>query len=76
MLEHVRDALARDPRTGELGLEASIENDALVVRGVVGSEERRVAVLEVAREAASGLEVINQTQVKEVRPPSDQESIP
>ncbi len=74
--QHVKEALANDPRTGELGLDVLARDDVLVVRGVVGSEERRRAVTSVAAEVAPGVEIVNETVVKEVRPPpEDEESI-
>ena len=76
VLQHVREALASDPRTGELGLDVAFEGTALVISGVVGSAERRAAVLDVAREVAPEVEVVNRTEVKEVRPPAPQENIP
>ncbi|MDQ4143858.1 MAG: BON domain-containing protein [Actinomycetota bacterium] len=75
LAQKLRDALAADARTGELGLDVIPVNGRLVVRGVVGSEQRHDAILEVAGEVIPEIEVVNETDVKQVDPPGDQESI-
>ena len=75
LAQGLRDAVAADPRTGELGLEVVVVGEALIVRGVVGSEERRVAIAAVAEEAVPGVEVRNETVVKEVHEPRGEERI-
>ena len=75
LAQKLRDALADDARTGELGLDVTLVSERLVVRGVVGSEARRAAILDVAHEVVPEVEVVNETQVKHVYPPNDQETI-
>ena len=75
LAQRLRDAIAADPRTGELGLEVAVVGEGLAVRGVVGSEERRLAIGAVAKEALPGTEVRNETVVKEVNDPGAEESI-
>ena len=75
LIQRLQDALATDARTGELGLEVEATDDGLVVKGVVGSEERRAAILEVARDTVPEVPVSNETAVKQVRPPQEQERI-
>ena len=67
VVQHVREALAHDPRVGELELGVDIRGRRLYVSGSVLTEERRRAVEEVAREVCPDLEVHNQVRV--VRPP-------
>ena len=75
LAQRVRDAIAADPRTGELGLEVAVAGDGLIVRGVVGSEERRAAIAAVAGDAVPGIDIRNETVVKEVHGPQGEESI-
>lgn len=75
LAQRLRDAIAADPRTGELGLDVSVTGERLNVRGIVGSEDRRSAINDVAREVVSGVDVVNETEVKEVHAPGAEESI-
>src|SRR5947209_1190840 len=49
--EHVRQALAADPRVSELGLEIEIGDSEVWVRGHVATDARRRAALDVVRDA-------------------------
>ena len=69
VIAHVREALARDPRVCELGVELTIAAGSLVLTGRVGSEELRRAAGEVARAHGAGLEVRNDLDVVEVDAP-------
>jgi len=69
VIQHVREALAHDPRVGELELAVDVRGDRLFVSGSVQTEERRTAVGEVAAEAAPDMEVHNQVQV--MPPPAE-----
>ena len=75
LAQRVRDAIAADPRTGELGLEVAVTSGGLTVRGVVASDEARAAITAVAEEAVPGVEVRNETVAKEVHEPQGEESI-
>jgi len=70
VIQRVREALAHDPRVGELELGVDVRGDRLFVTGSVQTEERRAAVEQVAREAAPGMEVHNQVLV--AAPPAAQ----
>lgn len=65
VVEHVRDALATDPRTLVQGLRVTRQGDAIVLAGTVGSAARRDAVGDVAAEVATGLRICNETVVVE-----------
>ena len=73
--EHLREALASDPRVSELGLDVLIRGGELHVVGTVSTEERRQAVGEVAREVAPGESVRNETTVAEYGAESGMESV-
>ncbi len=65
--EHVRQALAADPRVSALGLEIEIGDAEVWVRGLVATKARRDAALEIVRAACGecvvrdGLEVVSLT---------------
>jgi hypothetical protein len=59
----VQQALARDPRTLELGLEVSVRGDQLFVTGSVASESRRTAAADVIGETLPSLNVHNHITV-------------
>lgn len=63
LAQHLRDALARDHRVSELGLDVVVRSGTLHVSGSVSTEERRAAVDVVAAEVASGRPVVNDTTV-------------
>jgi hypothetical protein len=73
--QKLRDALAADARTGELGLDVHLVGERFVVRGTVGSDARRSAINDVARDVAPDVEIVNETDVKEVNEPGVEESI-
>lgn len=63
VVEHVRQALATDPRTLVQGLRVTRHGDSIVVSGNVSSESRREAVGQVAQEVASAFLVSNEIVV-------------
>ena len=63
----VREALAADERTNELGIRVDVHGDQVYLRGSVGSAERRRYLTEVAQEAAPGTTVHNECDVVIVR---------
>ena len=65
LVQHVREALAHDPRVGELELGVDLRGSRLFVTGEVLTEERRAAVEQVVRELSPDLEVHNQVRVAE-----------
>ena len=67
LVQHVREALAHDPRVGELELGVDVRGTELFVTGEVLTEDRRDAIAEVAREVAPDLELHNQVRVS--KPP-------
>jgi polyhydroxyalkanoate synthesis regulator phasin len=63
LAERVRQALAEDPRIGEVELHVSVVGDRVVVQGTLPTEERREAVVEVVRRIAPDHECVNETTV-------------
>jgi osmotically-inducible protein OsmY len=55
----IKDRLAEDARTVELGIDVDIHDDVVVLRGQVATARRRALIEAVAREAASGLRIAN-----------------
>jgi osmotically-inducible protein OsmY len=62
-IQRVREALAHDPRVGELELEVTIRAGKVFVAGTVPTAEVQQAVGEVVGEVLPDLEVHNQTSV-------------
>jgi hypothetical protein len=67
--QRVRDALARDPRVGELGLCVRLVCGKLFLSGAVASEERRRAVADVVADAFPELEIHNGLRVPALAAP-------
>jgi hypothetical protein len=62
-VQRVREALAHDPRVGELELEVTIRAGKAFVAGTVPTDGVRRAVTDVVGEVVPDLEVHNQTAV-------------
>jgi hypothetical protein len=63
-VQHLREALATDPRVGELELEVRAVAGKLFISGTVPTDERRLAIDEVAREIVPETTVCNETTVQ------------
>ena len=61
---HLVDALAMDPRFGELGAVIHIEGAVYVIEGVVPTEERRAAATEILKELVPDAEIDNRIVVE------------
>lgn len=60
---HVHEALATDPRTGAQDVQAAVVAGRVVLSGTCATAERHAAITEVAREAAGGLDIVNEVEV-------------
>lgn len=69
LVEKIKQALADDPRAGEIALDVQIAGDTIFVRGSVATDERRHALTEVVRDAAPGWQVRNETEVPDLTAP-------
>jgi osmotically-inducible protein OsmY len=76
LVERVRNALAEDPRVGELGIDVAVEGTRLVLAGEVATDERRDAVAEVALEQAPGHHVDNRVTVVALAETGEAETVP
>jgi osmotically-inducible protein OsmY len=59
----IRDALARDPRGAELGIDVSVSDDAVLLTGRVATAERKLSLEEIVREHAPDRSVRNEILV-------------
>lgn len=74
VLIRIRDALATDGRVGELGLDVTVEENVIVVRGAVSAEARRSSLCELVSEILREFEidagVRDQTHVPDASQPT------
>ena len=63
LVGHIQDALASDPRVGELGIHVDVVGDTILLTGSVTSEERRTLVGVVVAELGGGRAIQNQIGV-------------
>jgi osmotically-inducible protein OsmY len=63
VISHIRDALAHDPRTTELGVDVTLSGDRAVLTGMVASPAQRDAIGQVATEVARAYDVVNDVTV-------------
>jgi osmotically-inducible protein OsmY len=64
LAEHVRDALAQDPRLSELHVDITTTPGKVFLTGTVGSEERRTHLTGVVQKLLPDREVVNHTTVE------------
>jgi len=75
VIQRVREALAHDPRVGELELQVNMRAGKVFLTGTVASEPRRQAISDVLAERFPELEVHNQTTVQELGSGGDVETV-
>lgn len=75
LVGRIQQALATDPRTGELELDIRIAGGRVVVIGTVATRERCEAVLAVVRETAPDLDVRDELSVTEEQTPGPSEQV-
>jgi osmotically-inducible protein OsmY len=64
LAEHIRDALAQDPRLSELHVDITITPGKIFLTGSVASEERRAWLTKVVRDLLPDREVVNHTSIE------------
>ncbi len=74
-IQRIKEALAADPRAGELALEVEIANETVYLRGTVATESRRRAITEVVTELLPDCDIQNETTVEDLRDASIVEKI-
>jgi hypothetical protein len=75
LVAHVREALARDPRTNELHVDVTLAGQRIFLTGEVASEEHRRAVTDVVRELLPAYDVHNETAVPRLESPAEPEEL-
>ena len=75
LVQRVREALAHDPRVGELELRVKMVGEKVFVTGTVPTDERRRAVSDVVREVLPDAEVHNETTIPAMGE-ADREDLP
>ena len=76
LIGHIQQALATDPRTGELELDVRIAGGRIFLTGAVATKERCIAVEQVVREVAPGIDVANELTVTIETDPGPEEALP
>ncbi len=66
LVQHVREALANDPRVSELHVEVTVTTDRVFITGTVPSEERREVIAAVVRELLPQHHVSNHVTVEPI----------
>lgn len=61
--QHIKDALIKDRRVGEMTLDVTLAGGRVFVAGQVPTPQRRDAVPDVVREVAPDLDVVNEVTV-------------
>jgi osmotically-inducible protein OsmY len=64
LAEHVRDAMAKDPRLSELHVDVTITPGKVFLTGTVGSDERRTYLTTVVQGVLPDREVVNDTTIE------------
>lgn len=71
----IREALAEDERTTELGIRVLVRGDRVFLQGQLSGEPRRERVHEVVREVAPDLEIHDELSVVGADEPTDEERL-
>ncbi|HET9138649.1 BON domain-containing protein [Actinophytocola sp.] len=71
----LRQALAEDPRTAELGVRVTVRGDHVLLSGQVVSEQRRDELQQVLADVAPDLAVYNDVRVTCADEPSGREEL-
>ena len=63
LVQRIQDALATDSRARELGVDAHVAGDRVVLTGTAATPDQRESIAEVVGELADGYEVVNEMTV-------------
>jgi osmotically-inducible protein OsmY len=75
LIERVREALAEDPRVGELYVQVTMAGGKVFISGTVATEDRKIAMTELVRELLPEHEVHNLATVSSLTEPVETEQI-
>ena len=73
--EHVRDALRKDPRVGELDVQVRITGSRVFLNGNVATAERQKAITEIVEGLLPDVEVCNETTTHNLPEADEPESL-
>jgi hypothetical protein len=76
LVEHLREALAQDPRVGELGIAVEIRGKTVFLRGTMTSPEQQDAAVAIARDFLPEHHVRTEVAVASLPEPTDAEHLP
>ena len=76
LVEHLRDALAHDPRVGELDVAIEIDDETIVLSGTVATADRQEAAADVVRDLLPNHHVRDETEVADFAEPTEVEHLP
>jgi len=75
LIERVREALAEDPRVGELYVQVTIAGGKVFLAGSVATAERQRAISDLVQELLPDHEIHNLTTVSSLSDPEDTEDL-
>jgi osmotically-inducible protein OsmY len=75
LVAHLHEAMLTDDRLYEQAIEIVVVGDRLELRGEVATPERRAAAVQLARDLASGIEVVDDLRVSGLAGPDDPETL-
>lgn len=75
LIARIKNALTQDQRAGDQDIKVYVENDRVLLRGEVVSEEHRKLVEDVVRDNAKGYQIENQLKVSVLTTPESAEDV-
>ena len=75
LIAHLHEAMLTDDRLREQAIEIVVVGERLELRGEVATPERRAAAVEIAREVAAGVEIVDDLRVSRAAEPDGPEAL-
>lgn len=75
LAEHLREALAQDPRVGAVGVGVQIAGDTVVLSGTLASPAQRTAAGDLAHELLPNHRIANEIAVADLPEPTKAEHL-
>jgi enamine deaminase RidA (YjgF/YER057c/UK114 family) len=75
LIERVREALAEDPRVGELYVQVTVAGGKVFLSGAVATPERKAAMSEVVAELLPDHQIHNLATISSLSEPEDEERL-
>ncbi|HUQ00593.1 MAG TPA: BON domain-containing protein [Aeromicrobium sp.] len=73
--QRLEQAIANDVRTNELGIRVEVIDRRVILRGEVASEDRRAAVVAVAREQIPSAQIVDELRLSDAADPPKRSEI-